>query len=72
MKGVMEMIIWIVFILGLIVSTIIVNGFQKLLMKWLNLKVMFISIKTKIIVIVVIGLIITAFALHFLGIQIPH
>jgi hypothetical protein len=72
MKGVMEMIIWIVFILGLIVSTIIVNGFQKLLMKWLNLSAMFISIKTKIIAIVVIGLLITAFALHFLGIQIPH
>ncbi len=66
------MIIWILFIVGLVVSTIIVNGFQKLLMKWLNLSAMFISIKTKIIAIVVIGLILTAFALQLFGIQIPH
>ena len=66
------MIIWILFIVGLVVSTIIVNGFQKLLMKWLNLSAMFISVKTKIIAIVVIGLILTAFAIHIFGIQIPH
>jgi len=66
------MIIWILFIVGLVVSTIIVNGFQRLLMKWLNLSAMFISIKTKIIAIVVLALVLTACTMYIFGIQIPH
>ncbi|MHB8063033.1 MAG: hypothetical protein ACYDG2_10430 [Ruminiclostridium sp.] len=66
------MIIWILFIIGLVVSTIIVNGFQRLLMKWLNLSAMFISIKTKIIAIVVLALVLTACTMYIFEIQIPH
>lgn len=66
------MLVIIIFIIGLVVSTMIVNKAQQLLMKWLDLSGMFINPKTKAIVIIVIALILSAIVIQLFGIRIPR
>lgn len=66
------MLVIIIFIIGLVVSTMIVNKTQQLLMKWLDLSAMFINPKTKAIVIVVVALILSAIVIQLFGIRIPR
>ena len=65
------MLIWIIFIISLVVATIIVNTAYQLFMKVIGASGMFYSAKTKLIAIVVIALILSAFVLHIFGIEIP-
>ena len=61
--------VWIVLIISFVVATIIVNGAQQLFMKWLNISSMFGSARSKVIAIVVIALLITAFCVQTFGIK---
>ena len=65
------MAIWVIFIISLVVSTIIVNKAMQFYMKIIGADAMFFSGKKKIIAIVVIGILLTAIAVHIFGIDIP-
>ena len=62
--------IWVVLIASLVVSSIIVNGVQRLYMKIIGASGMYFSGAKKLIVIVLIALFLAALAMRALGINI--
>jgi len=64
-------LIFVIFIISLVVSTIIVNGAYQLFMKVMGASGMFFNAKKKIIAIIVIALFLAAIVIHITGIQIP-
>jgi hypothetical protein len=63
--------IWVLIVISLVVATIIVNGFQRLFMKWLNLSAMFIRPRTKVIIIIVITIVLASIFIKTFGVEIP-
>ena len=68
----MGVVIWIIFIIALIVAALLVNKVQQLYMKMMGADVMFFNGKKKIISIVIIAIVLTAFVINLFGIEIPR
>lgn len=67
----MGVLIWIIFILSLIVSTILVNKAQQLYMKMIGASGMFFNGKKKLLAILIIAVVLTAIVVSIFGIEIP-
>lgn len=68
----MGVVIWIIFIIALIVAALLVNKVQQLYMKMMGADVMFFNGKKKIIAILIIAIVLTAFVINLFGIEIPR
>lgn len=59
----------VLFIVGLIIATILINNLQQLFMRVLNINVMAFSIKKKIIAIIIVAFMLTGIAMEIFGIK---
>lgn len=65
------MLIWVIFIISVVVSSIIVNKAQQLFMDFMGADGMFFSVKAKLIAILVLALILASVFCGVFGIEIP-
>ncbi len=65
------MLIWVIFIISIVVSSVIVNKAQQLFMDFMGADGMFFSVKVKLIAILVLALLLAAIVCNVFGIEIP-